>query len=435
MNIKELIKQRNQCVSAADEIRQKYDGVDKAMPADEQERWEKAINDAEALDKQIDLCSREEKLRQAGLKIDTDLPELVRAGAGGEKADDDDFDIADLTAKWAGHNPFRKCADKQSKAVKKYIRQYKQGMSEAELQALSVGDPQAGGYLVGMQIAAGVIEILRDDVYVRTKATVHTLTNAESLGIPTFDTDMADADWTSEIGSGNEDTTTPFGRRELKPQPLAKRVKVSRRLLRLAPQGADLVLSRLAYKNAVTEEKAFISGTGVNQPLGVCTASVQGVSTGQDQSTASANTVEGDDFWLTMGKLKKQYQSRGEWIIARQMETRVRLLKDATNNYIWQPGFYPSQFLVGGMPQTICGRPYSVSEYMPTMVATGSLTTGNYAAVFGDFSFYHIADSLAMEVQRLEELYAESNQIGFILRRETDGMPVLEEAFARLKVS
>jgi len=51
----------------------------------------------------------------------------------------------------------------------------------------------------------------------------------------------------------------------------------------------------------------------------------------------------------------------------------------------------------------------------------------------GDFSFYWIADALDMQIQRLDELYAESNQVGFIGRLETDGMPVLEDAFRRLQ--
>jgi len=40
-----------------------------------------------------------------------------------------------------------------------------------------------------------------------------------------------------------------------------------------------------------------------------------------------------------------------------------------------------------------------------------------------------------MEVQRLTELYARTNQIGFIGRLKTDGMPVTEEAFARVKLA
>jgi hypothetical protein len=39
-----------------------------------------------------------------------------------------------------------------------------------------------------------------------------------------------------------------------------------------------------------------------------------------------------------------------------------------------------------------------------------------------------------MQFQRLNELYAETNQTGIIGRKETDGQPVLSEAFARVKL-
>ena len=46
-----------------------------------------------------------------------------------------------------------------------------------------------------------------------------------------------------------------------------------------------------------------------------------------------------------------------------------------------------------------------------------------------------IADSLDVQVQRLSELYAASNQTGFIFRAETDGAPVLAEAFSRVTLA
>ena len=54
--------------------------------------------------------------------------------------------------------------------------------------------------------------------------------------------------------------------------------------------------------------------------------------------------------------------------------------------------------------------------------------------ILGDFSNYWIADSLALEMQRLVELYATTNQVALIGRMESDGMPVLEEAFVRVKL-
>jgi HK97 family phage major capsid protein len=58
-----------------------------------------------------------------------------------------------------------------------------------------------------------------------------------------------------------------------------------------------------------------------------------------------------------------------------------------------------------------------------------------YVGMLGDFSYYWIADADTFAVQRLMELYALTNQVGLIGRLETDGMPVLEEAFARLKTN
>jgi HK97 family phage major capsid protein len=40
-----------------------------------------------------------------------------------------------------------------------------------------------------------------------------------------------------------------------------------------------------------------------------------------------------------------------------------------------------------------------------------------------------------MQIQRLTELYAETNQTGFIIRHETDGAPVWEEAYVRLRLA
>jgi HK97 family phage major capsid protein len=82
-----------------------------------------------------------------------------------------------------------------------------------------------------------------------------------------------------------------------------------------------------------------------------------------------------------------------------------------------------------GEPDRILNIPAYISEYAPN-----TFTTGQYVAILGDFSNYWIADSMDMAFQRLVELYAETNQVGLIGRLESDGMPVLEEAFVRVKL-
>lgn len=289
--------------------------------------------------------------------------------------------------------------------------------------ALQADSQPAGGYLVmPEQMASGLIQKIDDQLFIRKLATVERVLGAQSLGAASLDADPADADWTSEIATGAEDTQMVVGKRELHPHPLAKRIKVSRKLLRLTSGGAEsLVNKRLSYKFAVTEEKGFLTGDGASKALGVFTPSANGISTGRDVQTGSATAITADSLIDCKYNVKAGYMNNGVWIFHRDAIKMIRKLKDTTNQYLWQPG------LAQGQPDRILDRPFYMSEYAPN-----TFTTAKYVGIFGDFSFYWIAENLSFELQRLNELYAETNQVGFIGRQEVDGMPVLEEAFSRL---
>lgn len=294
-----------------------------------------------------------------------------------------------------------------------------------EQRALAGDSDTAGGFLVvPQQFAAQMIAALDNAVFIRRLANVlPPIEKAESLGIPTRENDLADTDWTSEIGTGSEDSSLNFGKRELKPHPLAKRVKISKTLLRKATLNPEaIVMDRMTYKFGVTEEKAFLSGSGAGQPLGVFTASSNGISTGRDVSTGNTTTsIQADNLLNVKYSLKSQYWARAQWVFHRDALKQISKLKDGVGQYLWSAG------LKGGSPDTLCNMPVNLSEYAPN-----TFTTGQYVGILGDFSQYWVVDSLAMQVQTLLELYAETNQNGYIGRKETDGMPVLEEAFARV---
>ncbi len=256
-------------------------------------------------------------------------------------------------------------------------------------------------------------------------ATVIPVPNAASLGAPALDNDPADPDWTSEIKTGTEDSTMDFGKRDLYPHPLAKRIKVSKKLIRVSRMNIDnIVRSRLAYKFAVTEENSFLNGDGVNEPLGVMTASNLGISTGRDVSTDNTTTaIKADNLIECKYTLKAQYRRTAQWAFHRDAIKKIRKLKDGDGGYIWKQG-------LSDRPDTILEMPMNECEYMPN-----TFTTGLYVGILGDFSYYWIADAMNMAIQVLTELYAETNQNGYIGRKETDGMPVLEEAFVRVKLA
>jgi HK97 family phage major capsid protein len=323
--------------------------------------------------------------------------------------------------------------DEQKLALTAWNRALRGGtrvLSGGELKALRADSDPAGGYLVApQQIVNQLIQAIDDQVFIRQLATVYPLERSESLGVPVLDTDLTDPDWTSELATGSEDSVEPFNSRELKPNPLAKRLKISRKLLRQSTINVDaLVRKRLAYKFAVAQEKGFLTGTGTGQPLGVFTASSQGISTSRDVTAAGASAVAGDDFINTKFSLKGAYWNKARWILHRDVLKACRKLKDSQNNYIWSPGLGPGGGLTGGLPATLVDTPYLMSEYAPS-----TITTGLYTAIIGDFSYYWIAEALNLEIQVVMELYAVTNQVGYIGRLEVDGMPTHEEAFARLK--
>jgi HK97 family phage major capsid protein len=217
-----------------------------------------------------------------------------------------------------------------------------------------------------------------------------------------------------------------FAKRELHPHPAAKRILVSTFLLNNSVLPADpIVRDQLAYKFGITQEKAFMTGSGAGQPLGVFTASPNGIDTDRDVSTGNETTSIGADGLINAKyALKAQYQKTARWIFHRDAISGIRKLKDDNKQYLWQPG------LIADKPDTILELPFFMSEYAPN-----TFTTGKYVGIIGDFSFYWIADSMEFSIQVLKELYAESNQIGYIGRMECDAQPVLSEAFVRVKLA
>lgn len=307
------------------------------------------------------------------------------------------------------------------------------GLTGGELKALRADADEAGGFLVAPKlVVTNLLKFIDDMVFIRKLATVYQLDKAESLGVISLDTDLTDATWTSELGTGSADTAEPFGGRELKPSPLAKRIKVSRKLMRQSTIDLDaLIRERMGVKFGYAEENAYLTGNGVNQPLGVFTLSSDGIGSSRDTTAANATTFVGDDFINTKFALKQAYWANARWMMSRTVLKAVRKLKDSQNNYIWSPGMGPGGGLTGGLPPTLVDSPYDVSELAPSTV-----TSGLYTAIIGDWKKgYWIAEALNLEIQVLTELYSETNEIGYIGRREVDGQPVLPEAFSRLKMA
>lgn len=394
------------------QVLDKIDGEKRRPNADEKEKlrvMDEAMND---LEEKIQMYDRQEERERkiAGGSQARNKPPLADEGAAAQ----------------AGRETSIRGTAEYATVFSNYLRNGSSAFNGASPQiraALQSDSDTAGGStVVSEQFSDRFIQSVNNQVFMRQLSTIDTVANAQSLGIPTITSDPDDADWTSEIATGSEDQSMAFGKRELRPHPLAKRIKISKKLMRLNAKIEAKVMERMSYKFAVPQEKGFLVGTGAQQPLGIFTASNNGISTARDVQTGSTTDIpSADPLFDALYSLKSQYQIKSTWALSREFVKRVRKLKTTQGEYLWQPA------ISGGQPSLILDRPFFMSEYVPNI-----FTTGKYVGAIGDFSFYNIVDALDLEIERLTELYAESNQMGFIGRAECDGMPVLEEAFARL---
>lgn len=309
------------------------------------------------------------------------------------------------------------------RATPDYGENFRNYLLTGETRALQADISTSGGYTLPAQFLAELIKAVDDQVFVRGLARVIPLRTGESIGAPALDADPADDTWVSELSAGTADSTMTFGKRTLTPTAVAKLIKVSNKLLRQSALAIDaLVRDRLAYTLGITQEKAFMTGSGANQPLGVFTASAQGITTSQDVTTGNGTTTIGaDNLREVFYTLKPQYRPTSVWVMHTDVVKAVSKLKTGDGQYLWTPG------IRSGSEDVILGRPVYESRYAPS-----TFTSGKYLGILGNFSYYWIAESLNNSIRRLDELYAATDQVGFLDRAELDGMPVLSEAFARI---
>ncbi len=310
------------------------------------------------------------------------------------------------------------------KAFRSYVSQGLSKMRDSEKRDLQMDNDAAGGFAVIPEKMAKKIIMQKDDLlFARKHATKFQVPKAESMAAPEIDPDASDGEWTSELLTGTADSVLGFKKRALHPHPLVKKIKVSNKLRRASYLNfSDFIMGRLNAKIQSAEEAAFLSGTGSQSPMGIFVASDQGVSTDRDMSTDNTTTsVTADNLMEAQGHMKSQYLKNARWLFHRNGITKIRKLKDGEGNYLWRAG------LSEGKPNTILGLPVDISENVPN-----TWTTGLYVGALIDWSCYWIVDALTMEVQVVDQLFAETNQTLYIVRSETDGCCVDEQGVVRV---
>ena len=299
---------------------------------------------------------------------------------------------------------------------------------------MAEGAGATGGYTVPDEFERTLIQKLKDQNVIRQIAHV-IRTNSGTTEIPVAGGDIAAA-WTTEAAQITE-TTETFKQVTLNAYELAARLKISNELLAdSAFNLATYVAEEFAQAFGAKEEQAFCvgAGAGSNQPTGIFTVAADDVNervgaylgTSIVDSTEVANSIHFDALFRLYYSLRAPYRNNAAWLTSEEVMLQLMTIKDSTGAYLWKPSLDIAK------PDTFLGRPIYTSPYVPTVAAATS-SAGADIVAFGDFSKYWIADRGNRTFKRLNELYAETDQTGFIATQRVDGKLVLNEAVKLLR--
>ena len=172
------------------------------------------------------------------------------------------------------------------------------------------------------------------------------------------------------------------------------------------------LIKRLARAMVRAEDKAFIAGTGTDEPAGLLN-DAEGAEIGAPADALSFDSVIDHYF-----SVKPEYRKNGVWLMNDETALTLKNLKDDAGNYLWRSS-----------DDTILGKPVKITEYMPRAEA------GAKPILFGDFSYFWIVKRSPITVKTLRELFSLKGQLGYLGTEFIDGKLIRREAVKALQIT
>ena len=386
-----LREKRASLWDAAKKYRDAHIGSDGTMTAEDAATYDRMVDDVDRMKKEIDRLERQEAIENE-MNRPVSQPIVNRPDDGQPKEKEKRGTATDAyrTAFW---NMVRA-----------------KTMSYEIHNALKIGEDDHGGYLAPDEFERTLVEALEEQNIFRQFAHVIT-TSSGDRKIPVV-ASKGTASWIDEEAAFPESDDT-FGMLSIGAFKLATTIKVSDELLHDSVfDVASYIAKEFARRIGAAEEEAFFTGNGTGRPTGILNAT-GGAETGV--TSAGAN-ISFDDVIDLYYSLRSPYRRNAVFMMNDSTVRALRKLKNGSGDYLWQPS------VTAGTPDTILNRPVYTSSYMPTVAS------GAKSILFGDMSYYWIADREGRTFQRLNELYAPTGQVGFLSFERVDGKLILPEA-------
>jgi HK97 family phage major capsid protein len=387
MNIQQLRQARTLAVAAAKELLNSAEAENRSLNAEETTSWDAAMAEADELRAKIDQKERMEDAERS-LEASQGRATGTTRGTGAAQADDS-------LRNWllAG-------------VPDSNVTESRNMVLTLENRAQSSATGAAGGYTVQQETMRELEQALLASGGVRQVADVIRTASGADLPWPT--SDNTDAEVAEILGQNDpaSDGDLEFGQRTLKAHKyVTKIIKVPVELIQdSAINLPQYVGSRLGEQLGRGTNRHFTTGTGVNQPEGVATGAVLGV------TAAAPGAVTYEELVDMIHSVDPAYRRNFTWMFHDETLRELRKLRDNDGALIWQ------ESLRVGEPDRILGKPYTINMDLQPMGA------GNRSIVGGDFSKYKVRDVRDVTVVRLDERFAEFLQVAFLAYSRHDGL-------------
>ncbi len=401
---KELKKMREEGVDLKPETKEKIDKMEKTFGELEgkiSEARTEVLKEQKAKDE-----ANEKRFKELEAKMNR-----PRAG-GPEGLERKDFVIPEL---------FRMASEE--KAIEAKEATFKAMRTPTELtteeKALTLNDPETGGYLAPPEFLNTIIKELREITPAMQIANVRTTSRTAIVMAKKTGTIAAKRRGESEPKT--ESTGLTYGTETVNLEEMYAYLDVTEMDLEdvmFNLEGEIREEMTDAFNAKIGDE--FINGTGPLQMEGL----LANPDIGEQNSGAAADITPNGLIDFVVAGLKAQFQPRATLGFNLATLSKIRQQEDTGGSYIWAPGF-------GTTPNSVLGKQYWISEDLPNIAAN------DYPIVYGDFKrAYQIGLRIRMAIKKIiDSALDEAGLVRFSGRMRIGGRVVQPVAIKKLKIA
>ena len=318
-----------------------------------------------------------------------------------------------------GDNSSELAAEESKKRDSVFSRWMVKGMNALTAEEKTILRAQStttteGGYTIPQGFMAKVAEAMLAFGGMRQIATILPTVSGNTIPWPNNNDTSNKGELLAENTAVNEQDLV-FGSTSLLAYKYSsKMVRVSNELLNDSAIGLESYLSKaLGTRIARITNEHFTTGTGSGQPSGIITGAALG------KTTASETAVTYEEIIDLIHSVDPEYRKNGVFCFHDSTLKALKKLSVGSSDArtLWDPGIFRN-----GVPPTIDGYKYIINQDM-AQIGTAS----NKFMLFGDCSYYIIRDIGSMVLRRLDERYADYDQVAFLAFSRHDGRKIASD--------